>query len=212
MFQTLPSEQYIQNKFKNNVRNAKNIFSKKKFKATYQNLGRLTLVEFQNENDNAYYLKFIFDKKDSTIYISGDLGAAVFSWYSNCNSFWTLTKFAHNTGYFIEKRQTETDIHIYDAKLAKLQIKETYAEINDLDFKNMDQESQEKLKDFFDYDFEFTTNGITTDSIAQLHTLFNTDWIDDETDYGRMLDARPIIWLTALTEIQNRTITFIPKR
>jgi vacuolar-type H+-ATPase subunit I/STV1 len=213
MYQTLPSEKYIQDKFKCDVENTKNIFNKEKFKTVFQKLGRLTLVEFRDaKNSINYSIKFIFDQKDSTLYISGDLGSAVFSWYSSRNTFWTMTHFAKNTGYFMEKRQTDTDIHEYDSKLAKLQIKEIYADLKETNIENLNEEETKELKNFFECTFENTDQPLSASEIEELHDeLYHENWIDEEPDYGRLLGSRPIIWLTALTEIKNHPITFMPK-
>ena len=215
MYQPLPSEQYLHDKFERNVETAKNLFNDNKFETVVHQLGRLTLVEFHDAKNSMYYqLKFIFDQKDSTLYISGDLGSAVFSWYSRDNTFWTLTHFAKDAGYFMEKRQINTDIYEYDAKLAKLQIKEFYAELNDTTVDDLTTEATQKLQTFFEDTFENTELPLNGSELEALHDeLYGDDWqywLDDEPDYGCRLGSRPIFWLTALTEIKNHPITFVP--
>jgi hypothetical protein len=225
MCEISPSTKLIQENFNETVKSAKKLFNKNKFRTIFTKSGRLTLVEFHDENNSMMYsIKFIFDKKDSTLYISGDLGSAIFSWYSSRNSFWTLTKFAKDTGYFINKRETDTNIHVYNSDLARLQIIETYAEFKGININKLNSddlkklvENEEPLTEFFEMDFINDDEPMDMSTIQKLHNdvyhaVSNQDWVDDETDYGRLLGPRPIVWLTALTEIKNHPITFVPSK
>lgn len=77
--------------------------------------GDITVLNWRNPSSYSYYVRYVFDS--NKIYISGDIGEAVFNltWKADINSFTDLS-----LGYFLSKMSTCSNGKIdYDGEEAK---------------------------------------------------------------------------------------------
>lgn len=209
----IESDKYIQHKIAKIRENIDDIFYNDHFIVRYTDLGRLKLIEAYNpQRPGLYNYKFIFDSHDSSLYIDGDYGQACVKFYASSNTFWDLTNYARVIGYFSEKITERKLVHIYDKKLAKMQLRETaeqqFADADDKTLTGM----HERLESFLE-NVEFDNEDrITDDSLnAYYEDVLKTDWIDDPPDYGGIINPRVVCWCRALTNLSKCTTTFIPK-
>lgn len=87
----------------------------KDHKAELIRCGDITILNWRNPNSYSYYVRYVFD--GNKIYISGDIGEAVFNltWKADINSFTDLS-----LGYFLSKMSTCLNGKIdYDGEEAK---------------------------------------------------------------------------------------------
>lgn len=209
----IESDKYIQHEITRIRENVDNIFYDDHFVVRYTDFGRLKLIEAYNPQRPALYnYKFIFDAHDSSLYIDGDYGQACVKFYNSRNTFWDLTNYARTLGYFSEKITERKLVHIYDKKLAKMQLRETAEQ----QFANADNKTlasmRERLENFLE-DVEFDNEDrITADSLNEYYNdVLKTDWIDDPLDYGEIINPRVVCWCRALINLSKCPTTFIPK-
>lgn len=178
---------------------------------TIRDLGRLQLIEFCNPQ-RPYYcnLKYIFDRRDATLYLDGDFGSTTFKFYSRNTTFWDLTNFANNLGYFMEKEVNPDISHQHDSQLAVIDMQTT---LNDFFDNEVPEDVQQDFNDLVVYGADWLwVNGMPDpDALEQFQNLMKVDSLDDEIDYGRRLSGRGFVWQYALTTIRDYPITFIPQ-
>lgn len=119
-----------------------------------------TIVDYYNpEKGYEYNLRYIFDKKNSSLAITGDFGELVARNFYNMGEWDTFYKhYTENLGYFLEKLLCSTrPVHYYDTDKAKREILNEFfdgADYDDLDFD--DEFLLDQLFDNFDEDKGFT--------------------------------------------------------
>lgn len=125
---------------------------KKNFKdhvATFQDLGNIKILDFQNPGHCEYRIRFLFEEDHYRLHISGDLGELIAYNFQNMR-YETFGDFVHNTGYFEEKILCHNrPIHCYDREKAKselIAIIKEYDLIIDKD--EMEDKVSEILADF----------------------------------------------------------------
>jgi len=99
----------------------------KKHKAILTQCGELQILDWREPGTSSYYCRYIFD--NNKIYISGDIGAAVFrlTWKADINSFNDI-----NIGYFEEKLEAYSgDRRDFDPHEAVSRIKEWKKELKE---------------------------------------------------------------------------------
>lgn len=75
-------------------------------------------------------IKYLFDRSDSTLNISGDLGCAVFCWDSSRNTLRDIAKYSKSLGYFASKARAAEELWNYDYGLLDEQLND-YLELSD---------------------------------------------------------------------------------
>ena len=75
-------------------------------------------------------INYLFDRSSSTLSISGDLGFAVFCWYSSQNTLRDIAKYSKDLGYFVSKVKAAEELWSYDYNLLDEQLND-YLRLSD---------------------------------------------------------------------------------
>lgn len=216
---------------KNELLNAKtdkikHIFSH--HNALIKHYGDLTVVEWKNSNGsfvNAMTLIY----KGKTVYISGDLGNAVFNltWNAEIGSFK-----GKSINYLLEKLSAiniQDDIYVFDEKVAKDYLMEEFLVDRQIDFPDEFYNlSVEEADDYLNKQREHFEHYYTDDNIRLFYKLWDNayecdgdqkEWVkginalvDDLIDYDEALDlynigevysARVLLYVVALQIIDE---------
>ncbi|CRQ98730.1 Uncharacterised protein [Streptococcus equi subsp. equi] len=113
-------------------------------------LDTLTIIDYYNPDyDLLYNLRFIFDKKNCTLSISGDFGnLAAQNFYNLGDYHKTYEHFCNNIGYFVDKiKSCSRNIYTYDIDKAKSYILEQLLSDDD----ENKEEISEKIDELFEY-------------------------------------------------------------
>lgn len=170
--------------------------------ATLTQQGDLKVLEWAKPGTRCYYCRFIFD--GCMMYISGDIGEAVFSltWKADVHSFNGIS-----TSYFMEKmRAYSSDRYDYDGKEAAEYLKEWLdGHIEDMEF-----DAEEDKEDFLEKFNEMVVDAECCDSEDRWgHEYVNqkySEFIEDlDADYwewiyhiGRVTPHRILGYIVAL--------------
>lgn len=171
------------------------------FKAEIFENNNIQIVDWHNKNNsNEYNLHFLFEPKRNSLYISGDLGNAMFIFTETANIF-TIGKYT-SIDYFTEKMTCSTDRYYYDEDTARQQIREELMRITN------DENITDTLTDEImeTYNQNYTGVDVSDDT---LNTLINIDGDCHEWLYsaGQFPAPRIIIWLTALNMARRQLIS-----
>lgn len=165
----------------------------------YKNLYPLEYLKLSDpEYDPMYSIIYIFDRKTSTLSISGDYGFACFCWYSAKNTLKSIAEYSKSVGYFASKCKAG-NIHHYDYYLFSDQLDDFFK------LKDKDQnqyrvsyqdrsEMKNRLLDNFD---EKNGLGMLSDSLDGQLSEWEDDWWES-LPTGRVLDDRVSIWAKSL--------------
>ena len=85
-------------------------------------LDDITIIDYHNPEYNLMYnLRYIFDKKNSSLAITGDFGELVAVNFNNMGNWEDFYKdFTNNPGYFIEKiKASSRNLFVYDEEETK---------------------------------------------------------------------------------------------
>lgn len=122
-------------------------------------LDTVTIIDYYDpEKGYEYNLRFIFDKKNSTLAITGDFGEVTARNFYNMGDWETFySHFTGDLGYFLEKiTSSSRPVHFYNTEETKKMILNTYFETDaedELDFD--DQLILENLFQYFDEEVGF---------------------------------------------------------
>ena len=122
-------------------------------------LDTVTIIDYYNpEYKQMYNLRYIFDKKNSSLSITGDFGELVAVNYSNIGDWIEFySDFTNNPEYFIEKVQAHRrSLYKYDIDKAQKDILTEFfcgKEYDELDFD--DSEIFDEMFEYFDDQYGF---------------------------------------------------------
>lgn len=111
----------------------------------------ITIIDYFNpEYQVQYNIRFIFDKKNCSLIITGDFGSLTAQNYYNLGDYHkTYEHFCSNPGYFVEKiRSFDRNIYSYDEDEAKKYILEHILQEN---LNELDEDDQNSFDDLFEY-------------------------------------------------------------
>jgi len=94
--------------------------------ATFQDLGYIKILDFQNPGHSEYRIRFLFEEDHYRLHISGDLGELIAYNFTNMR-YETFGDFVNNPEYFEKKICChERSIYEYDEDKARKEIKEMF--------------------------------------------------------------------------------------
>ncbi|MBP3198096.1 MAG: hypothetical protein J6N21_13970 [Butyrivibrio sp.] len=174
--------------------------AKKKFKdfiATYElKTDMLDIITWKNKHGgNDHYIRFVVDKAEGKLYISGDLGSAVVHvWDDNM----TLEKWSYRSGmYFLEKIEATSEKPAFDAELFEEDLLDELKENYEEDF----EEKRAQLMEIID-DLQICceSSGIVPDDYLEdeVIELFGDDYWEWFQNCGRRYPSRILMWQTAM--------------
>ena len=166
----------------------------------------LTVIEWRNKNGSSnYYVQYIIDKKNGDIYISGDLGSCVSSWYGRMLLEEAVSR-TQNIGYWMSKFQATSDDYEYkygDIMDDLEEIKVDYIENkSDYGLEDMpDEEIEEDFEEILNILTEQWIGGqIFPQDAIDIIEKYNTEWWEDNTwtSLGERISPRVYLWSEGL--------------
>lgn len=147
---------------------------KKKFinhVATFQDLGNIKILDFQNPGYSEYRIRFLFEEDHYRLHISGDLGELIAYNFTNMR-YETFGDFVNDTGYFESKICCHNrPIYCYDREKAKSEVIEI---IKDYDFILDEDEIEDKVDEIL-ADFD-DIRGISHEGYQILEEIDSNCW------------------------------------
>lgn len=130
---------------------ARQAFIKRGHKATLiMDNGRYTAIDWKPEGDSYdYYINFIVDKMMGTLFITGDLGDCIATWFNPATAQ-DIAKYVHNIRYFISKMQTSSDKYTCDEDDVATDIRSAIED----HWTGAGESLAEKYPEFDDYEWE----------------------------------------------------------
>ena len=93
------------------------------FVADFQRFGDYVVIDWHNANGSSNcHVRYVINEADGELHISGDLGSAVFYWYSH-NTWQDLATYSKSLDYFLSKAETSSESPNYDYERAVSQLK-----------------------------------------------------------------------------------------
>ena len=115
-------------------------------------LDDITIIDYYSpEYNRMYNLRYIFDKKNSSLAITGDFGELVAVNFNNMGNWEDFYKdFTNNPGYFIEKiKASSRNLFVYDEDEAKKIILECF--FDNKRYEDLDEDDQYYFDELFEY-------------------------------------------------------------
>ena len=111
-------------------------------------LDDITIIDYYSPE---YNLRYIFDKKNSSLAITGDFGELVAVNFNNMGNWEDFYKdFTNNAGYFIEKiKASSRNIFVYDEDEAKKIILEYF--FDNKRYEDLDENDRYYFDELFEY-------------------------------------------------------------
>lgn len=91
-------------------------------------------------------INYLFDRSSSTLSISGDLGFAVFCWYSSQNTLRDIAEYSKDLGYFASKVKAAEELWSYDYSLLDEQLNDYLRLSNENDDCYLSKSERQELK------------------------------------------------------------------
>lgn len=93
------------------------------FVADFQRFGDYVVIDWHNANGSSNCrVRYVINEADGELHISGDLGSAVFYWYSH-NTWQDLASYSKSLDYFLSKAEASSESPNYDYERAVSQLK-----------------------------------------------------------------------------------------
>lgn len=100
-------------------RKMRDLFTKKGHRAVLlQNDPHFMRVNWQAPGSMEYGIRYLLDKDNGMLYLSGDMGAAVFGWH-HPQSARKIASFLSDIGYMISKAEASSDLYTCDEYLRR---------------------------------------------------------------------------------------------
>ena len=157
------------------------------------------------KGSNEYQIRYVLDKKEGTLYLSGDLGSCVACWYNRVIPE-NLAGFMNNIGYFLEKCECSSDNFIRTEEQIEKDV-DVLREENkaDLEEKFEGEELEKKLselKDDFDeveyfLSCEAPKTGdlfLSNEIIEIFEKYYGGDWGEVAQNLGKTIHPRVFLW------------------
>ena len=114
---TMETNQELQQHFKN-------------FVADFKRFEDIVFIDWHNANGrSANQVNYMINEKTSELHISGDLGSAVFYWYSK-NTWQNIATYSKDLAYFLSKAEANSEKGYYDETKARKELEDYFSEEN----------------------------------------------------------------------------------
>ncbi|MRH08548.1 hypothetical protein GIX81_03615 [Lactobacillus reuteri] len=172
--------------------------------ASYHRWGNLERLIWK---DRRYELRnriiYIFDRIDSTLYISGDFGCGVLSWFTSTNTLQDVADYSKSVGYFASKIQTAERKYKYDYQLASEELDEFLClDEDDEDFAIL-IDDRKKLKDDLLACFYSGEGYDLDDDLKDRLSDWDPDWWEDLPE-GRRISDDVQLWAFGLQQAMKQ--------
>lgn len=157
------------------------------------------------EKSNEYQIRYVLDKKEGTLYLSGDLGSCVAYWYNRVIPE-NLVGFMNNLSYFLGKCECSSDNYIRTEE----QIEKDVGELKEdnkvyIEEKYEGEELEKKLEeledDFNEIEYFLSCEApktgdlfISNEIIEIFEKYYGGDWGEVVQNLGKTIHPRVELW------------------
>jgi len=173
--------------------------AKKKFKdfvAAYElKTDTLDIITWKNKHGGSdHYIRFVVDKAEGKLYISGDLGSAVVHVWDDDM---TLEKWSYRSGmYFLEKIEATSEQSNFDPEFFEEDLLSALEDYYEEDFEEKREKLMENIDDLQMY---CESSSIISDYLEdEVIDLFGDDYWEWLHNCGRRYPARILMWQIAM--------------
>ena len=186
---------YYENHLSNYTEHSKRKF--KDFAATLTEYPDISILDWKNRNGSSEYsMRVIFDEDRCRMFISGDLGEAVFNFTEKATLF-RIASYS-SLSYFMEKLSCSTNKWEYHKEAAKAELEE-HLICEDMSMSDEDLEETKELIDDIMSEYDQYGKGThLTDEITDRLSDIDPDYWEWVYSLGELPHARVIIWWQAL--------------
>ena len=165
------------------------------FKAVLSKHDGVSVLDWKNKyGAGDYYMRVIFDEDKERMFISGDLGNAVFQFTEKATLF-SIAKYS-SFPYFFSKLSCTTDRWKYDYDSAKEELKERLI-WEDMIESELD-EADELIGDIMDNYDQYGNGSYLTEELRERLSEVDPEYFRWVSSLGRLPHPRVIIWWQAL--------------
>lgn len=102
----------------------------KNFVADFKRFEDIVFIDWHNANGRSTnQVNYMINEKTGELHISGDLGSAVFYWYSK-NTWQDIANYSKDLAYFLSKAEANSEEGYYDKEKARKELEEYFSEEN----------------------------------------------------------------------------------
>lgn len=102
----------------------------KNFVADFKRFEDIVFIDWHNANGRSTnQVNYMINEKTGELHISGDLGSAVFYWYSK-NTWQDIANYSKDLAYFLSKAEANSEEGYYDKAKARRELEEYFSEEN----------------------------------------------------------------------------------
>ena len=169
----------------------------KDFKAELTQLEGISILNWKNKNgDGEYFVRFIFDEEQERMFVSGDLGHAVFHFTEKATLF-SISKYS-SLSYFMEKMVCSTNKWEYDRTSAMEELRKICKKENE-DYDDGDIDVDELIDDIM-HEYDQYGDGMfrPSDSVTDRISQIDPDYWEWLYDIGAFPHTRIILWWQSL--------------
>ena len=161
-------------------------------------LDDITIVDYYSpEYNRMHNLRYIFDKKNSSLAITGDFGELVAVNFNNMGNWEDFYKdFTNNPGYFIEKiKASSRNLFVYDVEEAKKIILECFFE--NKRYEELDAIDQYYFDELFEYFNDCYGFQHITDSVRRFLKEKDSEYYETLESAGKKVSEIVLLYLDA---------------
>ena len=161
-------------------------------------LDDITIIDYHSPEYNLMYnLRYILDKKNSSLAITGDFGELVAVNFNNMGNWEDFYKdFTNNPGYFIEKiKASSRNLFVYDEEEAKKIILEYF--FDNKRYEDLDENDRYYFDELFEYfDDRYGFKHIT-DTVREFLSEQDSEYYETLEFTGKKVSEIVLLYLDA---------------
>lgn len=163
-----------------------------------------TVIDWKNQNGSRdYWIRYILDKENGTLIITGDLGYSISCWHNSLDVC-QIRKLVKNIPYWMSKFQCTTDDYEYkfeDIESDLNDIKEEY--LDEMHVPDLEIEVERQFREMLGIcaKLEFSSHMTYPRELTKLMKQYDSDW--EESNFsriGRRISPRVKLWSKGLIE------------
>ena len=161
-------------------------------------LDDITIIDYHSpEYKQMYNLRYIFDKKNSSLAITGDFGELVAVNFNNMGNWEDFYKdFTNNPGYFIEKiKASSRNLFVYDEDEAKKIILEYF--FDNKRYEDLDENDRYYFDELFEYFDDRHGFKHITDTVREFLSEQDSEYYETLEFAGKKVSEIVLLYLDA---------------
>lgn len=153
----------------------------------------------RSDGSSVNYVRYILDRRQGTLFVSGDLGNSVACWYNPVEPE-DLKRYIGNIEYYMEKIRCSTDRFVYHDEDIRADLEVIFSDILSRHEDDTDEEMEEIQEDFEDIRDWFSEYAVGnrelqfSSDIIDTMSKYDEEWYDSFGIAGRRVAPRVYMW------------------